>query len=35
VTTPQFVALAEHKSGMDLTAFLGAWIFQDAKPTNW
>jgi aminopeptidase N len=35
VTTPQFIALAEQKSQMDLTAFFDAWIFQDAKPTSW
>ncbi len=35
VTTPQFIALAEHESGMDLTAFFDAWIYQDAKPTTW
>jgi aminopeptidase N len=35
VTTPQFIALAEQKSEMDLTAFFGAWIFQEAKPTTW
>ena len=35
VTTPQFIALAEQKSEMDLTAFFDAWIFQDAKPTIW
>src|SRR4029453_8924524 len=35
VTTAQFIALAEQTSGMDLTAFFDAWIFQDAKPTVW
>ena len=35
VTTPQFIALAEQKSEMDLTAFFDAWIFQEAKPTIW
>jgi Peptidase family M1 domain len=35
VTTPQFIALAEQKSGVDLTAFFDAWIFQEAKPTAW
>ena len=35
VTTPQFIALAEQESGMDLTAFFDAWIYQDAKPTVW
>jgi aminopeptidase N len=35
VTTPQFIALAEQMSGMDLTNFFDVWIFQDAKPTSW
>jgi aminopeptidase N len=35
VTTPQFIALAEQMSGMDLTAFFDAWIFQEAKPVTW
>jgi len=35
VTTPQFIALAEQESEMDLTSFFDAWIFQDAKPTIW
>src|SRR4051794_13606273 len=35
VTTPQFIALAEHESGMNLTAFFDAWIDEDAKPTAW
>jgi aminopeptidase N len=32
VTTPQFIALAEQESGMDLTQFFNVWIYQDAKP---
>jgi aminopeptidase N len=35
VTTPQFIALAEKESGMNLKVFFDAWIFQDAKPTSW
>ena len=35
VTTPQFIALAEQESGMNLKAFFDAWIYQDAKPTSW
>jgi aminopeptidase N len=35
VTTPQFIALAEQMSGMDLTHFFDVWIFQDAKPVSW
>jgi aminopeptidase N len=32
VTTPQFIALAEQESGMNLTQFFNVWIYQDAKP---
>src|SRR5919199_1466954 len=32
VTTPQFIALAEKESGMDLTQFFKVWIYQDEKP---
>jgi aminopeptidase N len=32
VTTPQFIALAEKKSGQDLTQFFKVWIYQDEKP---
>src|SRR6266540_4899417 len=32
VTTPQFIALAEQESGMDLTQFFNVWIYEDAKP---
>jgi aminopeptidase N len=35
VSTPQFIALAEKWSGMNLTQFFDVWIFQDAKPTTW
>ena len=35
VTTPQFVALAEHESGMDLKHFFDVWLYQPAKPTSW
>jgi aminopeptidase N len=35
VTTPQFVALAERDSGMDLDAFFDAWLYQVGKPTSW
>jgi aminopeptidase N len=35
VTTTQFIALAEQKSGMNLKAFFDTWIYQDAKPTTW
>jgi aminopeptidase N len=32
VTTAQFIALAEKKSGQDLTQFFKVWIFQAEKP---
>jgi len=32
VTTPQFIALAERESGMDLTQFFKVWIYQADKP---
>jgi aminopeptidase N len=32
VTTPEFIALAEQESGMNLTQFFNVWIYQDAKP---
>ena len=32
VTTPQFIALAEQQSGMDLAAFFQAWLYQPGKP---
>jgi aminopeptidase N len=32
VTTPEFIALAEQESGLDLTQFFNVWIYQDAKP---
>ena len=35
VTTPEFIALAEQKSGMDLDAFFQAWLYQRGKPTTW
>jgi aminopeptidase N len=35
VTTPQFVALAERESGMDLKHFFDVWLYQPAKPTSW
>jgi aminopeptidase N len=34
-TTPQFIALAEQKSGMDLDAFFQAWLYQPEKPLAW
>ncbi len=35
VTTPQFVALAEQDSGMDLGHFFDVWLYQPDKPTSW
>jgi aminopeptidase N len=35
VTTPQFIALAEQQSGMDLDAFFQAWLYTSGKPSNW
>ena len=35
VTTPQFIALAEDESGMDLGAFFQAWLYEPGKPTSW
>ena len=32
VTTPQFIALAERESRMDLTQFFKVWIYQAEKP---
>jgi aminopeptidase N len=35
VTTAEFIALAERKSGRDLTAFFDAWLYQEGKPASW
>ena len=35
VTTPQFIALAEQISGLDLANFFDVWLYQEAKPTSW
>lgn len=35
VTTPQFIELAEHESGMDLDAFFQTWLYEPARPTEW
>ena len=32
VTTAQFIALAERKSGRDLTAFFRAWLYREGRP---
>ena len=35
VTTPQFIALAERDSGMELDHFFEVWLYQPDKPTSW
>jgi aminopeptidase N len=35
VTTPEFIALAESVSGMDLEHFFDVWVYQPEKPTSW
>ena len=35
VTTPQFVALAEQKSGMELDDFFRVWLYEPGKPLVW
>ena len=35
VTTPQFIALAEQVSGMQLDHFFDVWLYQPEKPTSW
>jgi aminopeptidase N len=35
VTTPQFIALAEQDSRMDLGRFFDVWLYQPDKPTSW
>ena len=35
VTTPQFIALAERASGLDLNHFFDVWLYQPDKPTSW
>jgi aminopeptidase N len=34
-TTPQFIALAEQDTGMDLGHFFDVWLYQPDKPTSW
>jgi aminopeptidase N len=34
-TTAQFIALAERKSGRDLSAFFNAWLYTEGKPASW
>jgi aminopeptidase N len=35
VTTPEFIALAERDSGMNLRHFFDVWLYQPEKPTSW
>ena len=35
VTTPEFIALAERDSGLNLEHFFDVWLYQPGKPTNW
>ena len=35
VTTPEFIALAEQQSGMDLGAFFQTWLYTPGKPSSW
>ena len=35
VTTPQFIALAEQMSGMDLDDFFHVWLYEPGKPLVW
>ena len=35
VTTEEFIDLCEQESGMDLTAFFQAWLYEKGKPTSW
>lgn len=34
-TTPDFIALAERESGLDLGAFFDVWLYQPGKPRSW
>jgi aminopeptidase N len=35
VTTPEFVTLAEARSGMDLDDFFRVWLYEPVKPASW
>jgi aminopeptidase N len=35
VTTPQFIALSEQVSGMQLDNFFDVWLYRPEKPTSW
>jgi aminopeptidase N len=35
VTTSDFIALAERRSGQDLDRFFRAWLFKEGRPESW
>jgi aminopeptidase N len=35
VTTADFIALAERKSGQQLDQFFQAWLFEEGRPESW
>jgi aminopeptidase N len=35
VTTSDFIALAERKSGRNLDHFFRVWLFKEGRPTSW
>ena len=35
VTTSDFIALAERKSGRNLDRFFRVWLFKEGRPESW
>jgi aminopeptidase N len=35
VSTEDFIALAEQKSGLDLGDFFQAWLYGEGRPASW
>jgi aminopeptidase N len=35
VTTPEFIALAEQESGLELDRFFEVWLYREGKPRRW
>ena len=35
VTIPEFVALSEQASGLELDHFFDVWLYRPEKPTSW
>jgi len=35
VSTEDFIALAEQKSGLDLGDFFQAWLYEEGRPASW